>query len=40
MTKRTIFTKPSRLEVALDYLMATIIALSLTMVALAYFDVL
>ena len=38
---RTIFTaKPSRLEVALDYLMATIIALSLTMAALAYFDIL
>lgn len=38
---RTIFTaKPSRLEVALDYLMATVISLSLTMGLLCYFDVL
>lgn len=38
---RNLFTaKPSRLEVALDYLMATVIAVSLTMAALAYFDIL
>ena len=38
---RQIFTtKPSRLEVLLDYALGLVIALSLTMAALAYFDVL
>lgn len=38
---RTIFTtKPSRLEVILDYTLGLAIALSLTMLALSYFDVL
>ena len=37
---RTIFTKPSRWEVLADYALAIVIALSLTMAALAYFDVL
>lgn len=38
---RHIFTsKPSRWEILADYALALIIALSLTMAALAYFDVL
>ena len=37
---RTIFTKPSRLEVLADYALALVLAFSLTMAALAYFDIL
>lgn len=37
---RTIFTKPSRLDVLLDYALGLVIAVSLTMAALAYFDIL
>ena len=41
MINRTIFIdKPSRLEYALDYILAIGIALSLTMGFLCYFDVL
>ena len=37
---RTIFTKPSRWEVLADYALGLLIALSLTMGLLCYFDVL
>ena len=37
---RTIFTKRSRWDIALDYILAVALGLSLTMLALAYFDVL
>lgn len=37
---RTIFTKPSRWEILLDYALGLAIAVSLTMAALAYFDIL
>ena len=42
MIDRNLFTdsKPSRLEYALDYILATGIALSLTMGFLCYFDIL
>lgn len=37
---RTIFTKPSRLEVLADYALGLVIAVSLTMGLLCYFDIL
>lgn len=37
---RTIFTKPSRWEILADYALGLAIAVSLTMAALAYFDIL
>jgi hypothetical protein len=42
MYNRNIFTdsKPSRLESALDYMLALAIALALTMASLAFFDIL
>ncbi len=41
MTTRNIFTtRPSRLEVIADYALGLVIAVSLTMAALSYFDIL